>query len=166
MSRKELEMVLLIDFASGRNEKPDTIRKYISRHKEEFEGHTSFSGAKMEIDEHAYELLDKIYPLPKPIEIIEDNESRRKLVQAQDLIIQMQQKMMDMQEKVALAESTRALLEDKEHQLAELQAEKKELKEQIASREQKLEEERIKNESLSSELGRYHKSIFGFYKKD
>lgn len=35
---KELRtLILLTNFAESRNEKPDTIRKYISRHKGEFE---------------------------------------------------------------------------------------------------------------------------------
>lgn len=159
-------MMLIIEFAESRNEKPDTIRKYISRHKDEFEGHTSFSGTKMEIDDVAYEMLEKVYPMPKPIQIVEDTESRRKLVQAQELIIRMQMQMMEMQEKVALAEASRALLEDRENQISEMQAEKKELKEQLADKEKKIEDERAKNEILSSELGKYYKTIFGFYKKD
>lgn len=140
-------MILLTEFAESRNEKADTIRKYISRHKKEFEGHTSFSGTKMEIDDEAMNLLDKAYPLPKPVEIIEDTESRRKLVQAQELIIQMQQQMMDMQEKVAIAEATKALLEDKEQQLAAANKEKIELKNEILEKEKAIIEERNRTDA-------------------
>lgn len=151
--------MLLTEFAEGRNEKPDTIRKYISRHKKEFEGHTELSGTKMEIDVVAMEILDKVYPLPKPIEIIEDTESRRKLVQAQELIIQMQQQMMDMQEKVAIAEATRALLEDKERQLEDVQKEKAELKAEIARKDDLISEERNRFEDERQKLSDANEEI-------
>lgn len=161
-----MAILLLIDFARSRNEKTDTIRKYISRHKKEFEGHISFSGTKMEIDDEAYSLLDKVYPLQEQIQIVEDTEIRKNLMQAQELIIQLQMQMMEMQEKVALAKASKVLLEDREQQIAEMGAEKKELKEQIADKEKKIEDERAKNENLISELGKFRKTIFGFYRKE
>lgn len=166
MSEGGQKSMLIIEFAESRNEKPDTIRKYISRHKDEFKGHTTLSGSKMEIDDVAYDLLEKVYPMPKPIQIVEDTEARKKLMQAQELIIRMQMQMMEMQEKVALADANKALLEDREHQISEMQAEKKELKEQLADKEKKIDDERTKNEALTSELSKYHKTFFGFYKKD
>ena len=63
-------MILLTKFAEQRNEKPDTIRKYINRHKEEFEGHFEVDGHKMTLDVIAVKMLDEKYPLPKPVEII------------------------------------------------------------------------------------------------
>ena len=107
-------MILLTEFAVGRNERADTIRKYISRHKNEFEGHCSISGTKMELDDVAVELLDKVYPLPKPVEIIEDTESRNELLKTQKLVIQLQQKISEQSMALAQAEATKLLLEDKE----------------------------------------------------
>lgn len=124
-------MILLTEFAEGRNERTDTIRKYISRHKNEFDGHCSFSGPKMELDEVAVELLDKVYPLPKPIEIVEDTESRKELLMAQKLIIQLQQKISDQAMALAQAEATKLLLEDKEEQLKEKKDEIEERKAEL-----------------------------------
>lgn len=124
-------MILLTEFAAERNERADTIRKYISRHKNEFEGHCSFAGPKMELDDVAVELLDKVYPLPKPIEIIEDTESRKELLRAQKLIIQLQQKISDQSMALAQAEATKLLLEDKEEQLKEKKDEIEERKAEL-----------------------------------
>lgn len=135
-------MILLTEFATGRNERADTIRKYISRHKNEFEGHCSFSGPKMELDDAAVELLDKVYPLPKPIEIIEDTESRKELLKAQKLIIQLQQKISDQSMALAQAEATKLLLEDKEEQLKEKKDEIEEQKAELNQVKQEMASER------------------------
>jgi len=36
----------------------------------------------MLLDDVAVELLEEVYPLPKPIEVVEDTESRAKLIEA------------------------------------------------------------------------------------
>ena len=154
-------MILLTSFAESRNEKPDTIRKYISRHKDEFEGHCSFNGTKMELDNTAITILDEVYPLPKPIEIIEDTESRRELIKAQQLIIQLQQKISEQSMALAQAEATKLLLEDKEEQLKEKKdelAERKEeiarAKEEISVERQRADMERKKAEDVQREVDR------------
>lgn len=124
-------MILLTEFAVERNERADTIRKYISRHKNEFEGHCSISGTKMELDDVAVELLDKVYPLPKPVEIIEDTESRNELLKTQKLVIQLQQKISEQSMALAQAEAAKLLLEDKEEQLKEKKDEIEERKAEL-----------------------------------
>lgn len=154
-------MILLTNFAESRNEKPDTIRKYISRHKSEFEGHCSFCGTKMEIDDYAVTMLDQVYPLPKPIEIIEDTESKNELIKAQKLIIQLQQKISEQSLALAQAETTKMLLEDKEEQLKEkrdeLDEKKQELnqaKEEIYAERARAEAEKLKAEEAQREIDR------------
>lgn len=92
-----------------------------------------------------YKELEKQYPLPKPVEVIEDTESRKKLIQAQELIIQMKDKLLDAQNKIAAAEATKLLLEDKEIQLSK--AEK-----QIEKQEATLEREAERKAQLEKEL--------------
>lgn len=121
----------LVDFAKSRNERPDTIRKYISRHQEEFAGHTNKSGNKMELDEEAVELLEEVYPLPAPVEVIVDTTSREELIRTQKLLIQAQQEMMRMQTLVAQAEAQKILLEDRESQLAEAKEELAQLRAEL-----------------------------------
>lgn len=48
------------------------------------------------LDDMAVELLDKKYPLPKLIQIIEDTDSRNKLLEAQREIIKIQQVIIEM----------------------------------------------------------------------
>ena len=123
--------MILIEFAKSRNEKPDTIRKYINRHPEQFAGHISKSGNKMELDSVAQELLEEVYPLPRPVEVIVETESREELIRMQKLLIQAQQEMMRMQTLVAQAEAQKILLEDKESQLNEAREEIKELRAEL-----------------------------------
>lgn len=110
-------MVKLSDFADQRNVSRDTVAAYIRRNPEIFEGHTTKQKKALILDDEAVKMLDEMYPLPKPIQIIEDVESRQKLIQTQQLVIQLQQKIVDQTAIVAQAETMKVLLEDKEKQL-------------------------------------------------
>lgn len=109
--------MILKDFAKERNENPHTIATYIRRHPEEFEGHTEMKGNRLVLDDYALGLLDKVYPLPKPVEIIIDHESRDMLILAQNEISRLKDKMLEMQSQIALAEAAQMLLEDKKVEL-------------------------------------------------
>lgn len=74
--------MLLQDFAAQRGVKADTVRAYIREHKDEFNGHTSMDGKQKVLDAVAIELLDAKYPLPKPIQVIQDTEAREQLAVA------------------------------------------------------------------------------------
>lgn len=156
--RKEKPLILLTKFAEIRQEKPDTVRKYISRHKEEFAGHTLSKDNKMLLDEVAVDILNEIYPLPKPVEIIEDTESRRKLIQAQELIIQLQNKIIEQSDKLALYEAQKQLLEDKERKIQEEQA-------RADSEHEYALIERARADEKQAELEKFEKTVFGFYRK-
>lgn len=120
-------MISVTKFAEERNEKSDTIRKYINRHSEIAE-HTTMKEKNMMLDEVAVRMLEEIYPLPKPVEIIEDTESRLQLIKTQKLVIQLQNQLLEAQGKLAKAEATQLLLENKEKQIEKLEAENKDLK--------------------------------------
>ncbi len=134
-------MVFLKDFAKERNVNTDALTAYIRRHKEDFKGHTKTKDKKMEIDKTAYELLDKIYPLPRPIEIVEDKESREKLLKAQEYIIQLQAKINEQALQIAEANNIKLLLEDKTSQLTDARQEIDHLKEQNDRLQEKYETE-------------------------
>lgn len=120
--------MILKDFAEQRNESPHTIATYIRRHPEEFEGHTSMKGNKLVLDEKAIEILEKVYPLPKPVEVIVDHESREKLLKALEEIRVLEKEIKKNYQIVAQAEATLVLLEDKKQELetsrADLEAER------------------------------------------
>lgn len=124
------------DFARARNVEPQTVSRYIKRHPE-IEKLTIKNGKKVELTAEAEELLDEIYPLPRPVEIVqgvpekEHRELLNKYAQAQEIIIKLQEERVLQAEKLAKLEATQALLEDKEKQLA-LQSELREKAEKRA----------------------------------
>ena len=90
------------------------------------------------------ELLGKKYPLPAPVQIIEDTESRQKLIKAQELIIQLQGKLMDAQSQIAEAEATKILLEDKNTQIEKYELIEANYKKQIDELLEELSKEKSK----------------------
>jgi len=138
---KGATMQKISDFAEERNVDRNAVTQYIRRHEELFKGHTKIEGNSMFADDEAMQLLDKKYPLPKPIEIIEDKESRQELIKTQRLVIQLQESLKEAQGLIAKAEATQMLLEDKEIQL-----------EKAEQRLDKAEEEKRRLESKIEEL--------------
>ena len=108
----------LTEFAKERNVPRDTITQYIRRNPDLFEGHTKVDGKWLIIDDVAEEHLNEKYPLPQMVQIVEDTESRQKLLKAQEAIIQLQGKLQETATQLAQAEATKLLLEDKQEQLA------------------------------------------------
>lgn len=119
-------MILLTKFAESRNEKADTVRKYINRHKEQFEGHFEVNGHQMLIDEKAVEILGEVYPLPKLVEVVngvDPMEYAEVLKQKSDIQNELTSLQNLYREKIGLisqAEATMKLLEDKEKLVEEL----------------------------------------------
>lgn len=141
------------DFIEGRNVEKQAINRYISRHPELFTGHTKMVGKEMDLDDEAIRILDKQYPYPEPIQIVEDTESRRQLLLAQQQIIQLQQQMIKLAEKAALVEAQTLLIEDREGKIEQLQSEiekheneEKNLINQVHEREQEI--ERLRSRKL------------------
>lgn len=111
-------LITVSDFSLERNVDRDTVTAYIRNHPE-IQKYILKQGKHSVIDteSEAYDLLNKQYPIPKLVQILEDTESRQKLIKAQEMIIQLQNKLNDASEKIAKAESMQMLLEDKERQL-------------------------------------------------
>lgn len=117
--------ITISEFADSRKVDRDTINAWIRKHPEVGDS-CKMQGKDKVIDTtcEAYKILEKKYPLPQLVQIVEDTESRTKLIKAQELIIQMQGKMAELQDKVseqsmiiATAEATKMLLEDKTKEL-------------------------------------------------
>ena len=120
------------DFLQGREVERQAVTRYINRHEELFAGHIKKVGKEIELDADAVAVLEKAYPLPAPVEVVEDKESREQLIQTQKLVIQLQQKLVDMQAEQtryaqieAQAHATALLLEDKEKLIDELKSREK-----------------------------------------
>lgn len=163
----------ITEFASARNEQSQTISIFIKRHPEQFEGHTRKVGKTVELDEVALEILEKQYPLPRPVQLLNgvDPEEHKavvdKLSSAQEYIIKLHETVEQLKDKVnenekliAQAEAQKILLEDKNSQLeaareegekkdTEIDEQKKKIEEQNRQLEElKNENERLKNRSL------------------
>ena len=84
-------LITIAEFSESRNVDRDTVNAFIRNHSE-IKKQTQKQGKNIVIDTEceAFALLDKQYPLPTPVQIIEDTESRQKLIKAQELIIQLQ----------------------------------------------------------------------------
>lgn len=118
------------DFAEVRGVEVNTIHQYMLRHGVEFEGHTRKEGKTIILDDVAVEMLAKVYPLPKPIEVIEDKESRLALLAAQQRIIELQQQFQQTAIALEARENKIALLEDRSKDKdADLERQRKELDE-------------------------------------
>ena len=62
-------MILLKEFAEGRNVNPHTVATYVRRHPDLFDGHTELDGKKLLLDDTAVEVLSKVYPALPPEDI-------------------------------------------------------------------------------------------------
>ena len=109
--------MIISEFADSRDVQSQVISRYIRRHFDEFKGHTKKNGKSVELDDTAIKLLEKKYPLPKPVEVVVDKESQEKLLKAQELIIGLQQQLLEANNKLLEADREKYLLEDRERAL-------------------------------------------------
>ena len=134
----------LKEFAEQRNVKPNTVAVYMKSHEKEFKGHTWLKNGRKWLDEDAIRLLEQKYPMPLPVQVIEDSEARKQLIVAQQLIIKLQQQLVEAAPAITLAEQNIKLIET-------MTEEKENLEKQ--------------NEELKNELQCFEKTIFGLYRK-
>ena len=105
------------EFAEGRGIKVQTVSIYIRRHYEKFKGHIKSEGKAKILDDAAVELLEAQYPLPNPIMVVEDKETRKQLEAAKDRIIELQGQLLDARAQLADAQQKALLLESTEREL-------------------------------------------------
>ena len=144
-------MLRVSDFAEERHVDRNAVTQYIRRHPEIFEGHTRREGNQLLADEEAAEALNRQYPLPQLVEVVEDRESRQKLILAQEKIIQLQEQMAGMAQISAKAEAqqlllddTRERLQDTEKRLQEAQEGLKKVQDDLMSTREELAAEKAK----------------------
>lgn len=109
----------ITEFAKSRNVEAQAVSIYIRRHPKEFEGLTAKDGKDVILSDSAIEILDKVYPLPSPVQVIVDHESRDQLIKAQQTIIQLQQQLNQQTELISDAKFQRYLLDQKDRELDE-----------------------------------------------
>ena len=146
----------LTEFAKQRHVSRDTVTQYIRRNPDIFEGHTKVDGKWLIIDEVAEEHLNEKYPLPQMVQVVEDTESRAKLIKAQEAIIQLQGKLNEATTQIAQAEAVKLLLEDKEIQLEKTEQRLTKAEEELVSERAKAEET---IESLKAEMKKMEEEL-------
>lgn len=135
------------EFIKGRNVSYDTVRKYIVKNEKLFKGHIGRPN-NIVLDDEAISILDKKYPFPEPIQIVEDTEARKQLIAAQQRIIELQQQLVIAAPKIAMADNNMHLLERVENEANELKADKKNLEKELQdlSKEKEIQELRFQKE--------------------
>ncbi len=125
-------MIRIKDFAESHNVNDKAVSRWMKLHHINYDKATGLT-------EEQISILEKQYPSPKPIQIIEDTEAKNKLIETQNALILAQNALISAQAKINTLESEKLLLESKSQ-------------EEIAS--------------LKTEIGSFKKTwFFGLYKK-
>ena len=119
----------LTQFAKERNVKTNTISNYLSRHPE-IRKHILKNGKEVDLTPEAIKMLDEVYPVPKPVQVINgvDPEEHKRVQRELEIlhgkyeskletILELQDKLNQVQSQIARAEATQLLLEDRNEQL-------------------------------------------------
>ena len=151
MAYCEVKTLKIKEFIQGRNVSYDTVRKYIVNNENLFKGHAGRTN-NIVLDDEAIAILDKKYPFPEPIQIVEDTEARRQLIEAQQKIIELQQQLIIAAPKIAKAENTEFLLELVENEASDLRANKKILESELKELTEEKHEQELQFQKEKEEL--------------
>lgn len=160
-------LVTITDFAISRGEDRDTVNAFIRKHPE-IKQHVSKQGKNtvIDMDSEGYRLLEKQYPLPQMVQVIQDEELQARVVELQEQLLKSQQLIITLQNKVAESqgviaekEAVQFLLEDREAQLAQIKEECDAEREKRGAAEQEA-------AVLRNEINSFRKTIFGLYRKE
>lgn len=158
----------ITEFAESRNVEPQAVSRFLIRHPEQKQTCTKV-GKNIELSDEAYQLLDKQYPLPKPIHVINgvapeeyekalnDNIALHEdLENAKNLIISLKDQLTDFQLKLKDAETEQLRIEEKgkikDTLIEKLEKSAEEQKNKSAEQELKLSDLQTENEKLKAEL--------------
>lgn len=144
------------DFLKGREVERQAVTRYINRHEEIFKGHIEKVGKEIELDSVAVEELEKVYPLPKPVTLVngvpheEFIRVQNELIMAQKVVGELQKRLLEAQEQIATAKATELLLEDKTQRISDLEAKVEADKDEIKALQEALTTERLELEKERS----------------
>lgn len=140
----------------GRNVERQALTRYINRHSDLFAGHIVKNGKEIELDEKAIEILNDVYPLIKPVEVVDGipQDAHIKVLNELNAVRKEKEallsKLIEAQSQIAIANATQLLLEDKSKQLDEVKADRDELQNKLSNAEAEIEQYR--NASLFQRL--------------
>lgn len=112
----------LKEFAASRGVEYNTLMQWLYR-RPDLRGKMRKEGKSYIIDpgDGIYEVLDKQYPPPKPIQIVQDDEARQALAEAQKKIELLQDRLLQASEQLRELEGTRLLLEHRNREYEQLE---------------------------------------------
>lgn len=153
-------IVNITDFAESRNIDRDTVNAYIRKHPE-IQQYVSKEGKHTVIDTESegYKLLEKQYPLPQLVQIVEDKEARdevlrlnKELENAHKVIIRLTEEKNINIELLAKAEANQLLLVEKSETLSKTE-------EKLEKAEAKLDKKDELIEQMRAELEQARKDV-------
>lgn len=104
------------EFAYTHDQQPGTVATYIKRHKNLFNDHIEKVGNNTELDDEAIRLLELQYPLPKPIQVVENTETQQKYINSLEQINYLQNQLLQFKEQLQEFKSLKLLLEEKNNE--------------------------------------------------
>ena len=113
----------LKEFAEGRGIDYNALMQWLWR-RPELRNQMGKEGKSYVLDPESevYAALDKKYPPPKPIQIVQDDEARQALAEARKKIEMLQDRLLQAGEQLRELEGTRLLLEQRNQEIEQLQA--------------------------------------------
>lgn len=137
----------LKEFAESRNVEYNTLMQWLYR-RPDLREQMSKEGKSYILDpaSEVYEILDKKYPFPQPIQIVHDEEARAELVAAQKKIQELQDRLLQVAPQIARLETIDLLLEQREQELKEAKKNAEEKRAEAAELKEETEAQKIRAE--------------------
>lgn len=152
MFKKGGKYMTITEFATSRGVSAQTVSIYMQRHKAAFDKHKQRDGKSVILDDVALQMLDKIYPVPAPVEVVEDVETMRQLIAAQQTIIQLQDTINKQMAEIADLQGTKLLADTLQSQCNNLQTQNDNLQVQNEQLQIQNSDLQIRNEQLQNDL--------------
>jgi DNA repair exonuclease SbcCD ATPase subunit len=111
----------LKEFAESRGIDYSTLMQWLWRHPE-LRQQMGKKGKNYILapESEVYAELDKKYPMPRPVQVVQDEEARQALVEAQKKIEALQDRLLQASEQLRELEGTRLLLEQRNQELEQM----------------------------------------------
>ena len=137
----------LKEFAESRGVEYNTVMQWLYR-RPDLRKQMPKDGKSYILDPESgvYEVLDKQYPFPRPIQIVQDEEARAELAAAQKKIQELQDRLLQVAPQLARLETIDLLLEQREQELKEAKKNAEEKRAEAAGLKEETEAQKIRAE--------------------
>lgn len=177
---EKAEKISIREYSKERHVSYEAVRRQVVRYEKELKGHTEKTDQKILLDEWAVNFLDKHRMQRNVVQIASDDEIQNELNRLKEQVAQLQNKLFETEQKLIEShEEQKKLIADgakADAMLMLAERDREELKEtKQVLQDTKVEFEVMKvtlnhteqeKEQAIQELNKYHKSIFGFYRKE